>query len=127
MAVRRPSVVALASALLLTACGKLVPPATGPAPANAVSAGVRVGPPVSKLRLGQTDAAASLASFRESCPRLVTRNDASGLTRAADWKQSCDAAAGWPVSDAPGFFSRFFETATDRNFLLGISANYQFN
>ncbi len=23
--------------------------------------------------------------------------------------------------------SRFFETATDRNFLLGISANYQFN
>ena len=107
----RRSTIALATALFLASCGKIVPPVTQPPAANALSAGVRVGPQVSKLRLGQTDAAASLASFRESCPRLVSRNDASGLTRATDWKQSCDAAGSWPVSDAPTFFSRFFETA----------------
>jgi membrane-bound lytic murein transglycosylase A len=108
-------------ALLLASCGKLVPPTTTPGPApgpisgpisgNALSAGVRIGPQINKLRLGQRDAAASLASFRESCSRLVTRNDSSGLTRAADWKQSCDAATRWPESDAPSFFTRFFETA----------------
>lgn len=111
--VQRRSIVALVTALLLASCGKVIPPTTtpGPVPGNALSAGVRVGPQVSKLGLGRTDAAASLASFRESCPRLVTRNDSSGLTRAADWKQSCDAAARWPESDAPSFFTRFFETA----------------
>ncbi|MET0587452.1 MAG: murein transglycosylase A [Novosphingobium sp.] len=107
----RRSTIALATALLIASCGKVVPPVTQPPAANALSAGVRVGAQVSKLRLGQTDAAASLASFRESCPRLVSRNDASGLTRAADWKQSCDAARSWPTSDAPSFFTRFFETA----------------
>jgi membrane-bound lytic murein transglycosylase A len=109
--VRLRSAIALAAALVLAACGKMVPTTAVPAPANALSAGVRVGPQVGKLRLGGNDAATSLASFRESCPRLVSRNDASGLTRAADWKQSCSAAASWPVSDAAGFFSRFFETA----------------
>ena len=108
--VQRRSAIALTAALLLASCGKIVPPATAPGPpaANALSAGVRVGPQVSKLGLGKTGAAASLASFRESCPRLVSRNDTSGLTRTEDWKPSCDAAARWPVSDAPSFFTRFF-------------------
>lgn len=110
---KRRSAVALGTALLLASCVKIVPPTTapGPTPANALSAGVRVGPQVGKLGLGKTGAAASLASFRESCPRLVSRNDSSGLTRAEDWKPSCEAAARWPATDAPSFFTRFFETA----------------
>lgn len=109
--------IALAGALLLASCGKIVPPSTSlptpvpPTGATALAAGVRAGPQISSLGLKRDDAATSLASFRESCPRLLSRNDSSGLTRNADWKTSCDAAAGWPASDAPSFFARFFEAA----------------
>ena len=105
---RRRGAIALAAALLLASCGKVVPPSTGPAPpkaTTAVTAGVRSGPQISRLGIGREAAVASLASFRESCPRLVARNDASGLTRTTDWKPACDAARSWPVSDAPGFFT----------------------
>lgn len=110
---RMRSAVALAGVLLLFGCGKIVPPSTAPvAPTTtALAAGVRIGPPVSKLGIGRDDAVTSLASFNESCPRLLSRNDASGLTRSSDWKQACDAAARWPVSQASNFFTQFFETA----------------
>lgn len=113
LAGRMRSTIALAAALLLIGCGKITPPSTTApvAPKTALSAGIRSGPQVSRLGIGTDDAATSLASFRESCPRLLSRNDASGLTRSSDWKQSCEAAAQWPISDAPGFFTRFFETA----------------
>jgi len=122
---RGRSFAALALMLLLAACGRLIPPGKGPTPpigppivrptvpgATALTAGLRSGPAVAGLGLSQTDAVAALGSFRESCARLVSRNDNSGLTRGSDWKPACDAAAaGWPAADARGFFARFFETA----------------
>lgn len=119
---------ALALLLLLAACGPIIPPGQvsrpSPRPSpptstpppergdNARAAGVHPGPAVASLRIGQSDAVAALASFRESCPRLTSRTDGSGLTRGEDWRAACDAAAaGWPAADARGFFARFFETA----------------
>lgn len=58
---------------------------------------------------GKSDLA--LVSFRESCPRLIKRADASGLTRPEDWEQVCDLAARWPEPDAARFFDLWFETA----------------
>ncbi|WP_439646909.1 murein transglycosylase A [Novosphingobium lentum] len=52
-----------------------------------------------------------LGSFIESCPRLVQRNDASGLTSGTDWQAACAAAPAWPASNAAGFFASYFETA----------------
>jgi membrane-bound lytic murein transglycosylase A len=114
--------------LLLAACGRIIPPSTGPTPPsrppvrpppvaaplagdNAITAGVHGGPAIGSLHIAQNDAVGALASFRESCARLVSRTDNSGLTRGSDWKPACDAAAaGWPASDARSFFNRFFET-----------------
>src|SRR5690606_5380703 len=50
------------------------------------------------------------ASFVESCPRLLRRTDASGLTRQEDWSAACAAGSGWPQADAPRFFAQHFET-----------------
>lgn len=86
-------------------------PAPTPTPSNAVSAGVRAGPAVAALGMGAADAASALASFRESCARLLARSDASGLTSGGDWQPACTAARTWPASDAPAFFAQYFETA----------------
>ncbi|MEO6551945.1 MAG: murein transglycosylase A [Croceibacterium sp.] len=100
---------------MLASCVRLVPPASepprpAPTPANAILSGVRPGRPVASLQLAPADAAAALASFRESCPKLVLRTDASGLTRPADWQPACTAAATWSGA-AAGFFESQFETA----------------
>lgn len=119
------SLAALALLILLAACGRVIPPARGPQPLpsrpiaqppivlpnNAVSAGVTRGAPVASLAITPDDAAEALAAFRASCARLTTRSDGSGLTRGADWKPACDAAASWFSADARGFFVRYFETA----------------
>ena len=53
--------------------GAQIPPL---APAtSALAAGVRPGPAFASLPVGRADAAAALASFRESCPRLLARED----------------------------------------------------
>ncbi len=116
-----PNLAALASFLLLAACGRLIPlapqpPAPGPVPVTPVAAtglmaGVVRGPSVVSLGLGQTRAAAALSSFRESCPRLLARTDNSGITQQSDWSLPCQAAGTWPVSQATSFFERHFETA----------------
>ena len=114
--------IALGSLLLLSACVRLVPEGTQPAtttpttaetPAvpSASFANVVRGPGVGALGISGNDAGAALASFRESCPRLTRRNDASGLTRTEDWKPACDAAASWPLRRAGDFFEAYFETA----------------
>jgi membrane-bound lytic murein transglycosylase A len=118
MDVRSRCLAALSLAILLGACVRLIPgtrpPATAPLPpvtaASALLAGVAAGPQISSLGLAQSDAAGALASFRESCPRLLARNDTSGLTQGADWKGACDAAARWPASEAQQFFATWFET-----------------
>jgi membrane-bound lytic murein transglycosylase A len=122
---------ALALLFLLAACGRIIPPATGgppprgrPArpshpisqppivlPSNALSSGVTRGPAVGSLTITAVDAAEALASFKASCPRLLSRADGSGLTRGADWKPACDAASSWFSADARAFFDRHFETA----------------
>jgi len=117
---RRAARFALACGLafLAAACGRLVPEGQVPAPApvpvppaahTARQLGLREGPPVGSLQIGQADAAAALLSFRESCPKLTTRTDASGLTRPGDWKEACDAFASWPIGRAASFFSTYFE------------------
>jgi membrane-bound lytic murein transglycosylase A len=66
---------------------------------------------VASLKLGGSDAGGALTAFRASCPKLLNRTDTSGLTRQADWKPACDAAATWPAAQAPRFFETWFETA----------------
>src|SRR3546814_15905760 len=55
-------------------------------------------------------ATAALKAFRLSCPALQRRADASGLTKNAEWAESCAAATGWTDRDASNFFSRYFGT-----------------
>ena len=75
-----------------------------------MTAGLALGPAVAELRIAKADAAAALASFRESCRKLVSRTDVSGLTSADDWRPVCAAAATWPAGEAIRFFRSWFET-----------------
>ena len=59
----------------------VVPPVTPPPPTTALGAGVRL---VQPAALSPTQAVRALEAFRLSCPVLVKRTDASGLTRGAD-------------------------------------------
>lgn len=102
----------LAALLFLASCvgpGVEAPPGPTPAPSDATAAGVRKGPDIRDLRLTAQDAEGALASFRESCPKLLVRTDASGLTRNEDWRPSCTAAATWTARDPRGFFEEHFE------------------
>ncbi len=119
---------ALIATLLLAGCVRVVPetrptvgtPAASPPPTPALSPGaipapatpsISAGPSVASLRLGAEDARGALASFVESCARLVSRTDTSKLTTGADWRAVCDNARAWPASDAVRFFENQFETA----------------
>jgi len=92
------------------------PLAALPAPAapagtlTASSAGLLAGPSFDSLPLSDDGAARALTAYRLSCPSLVRRTDASGLTQGRDWQASCDAAKTWPERDARAFFARWFET-----------------
>lgn len=97
------SVVALMLPLSACATGALPPP-----PTSAILAGVFAGPEIGALGMAESDADAALASFVESCPKLLEREDLSGLTRAADWQQACTAANGWPQGRARAFFAEHF-------------------
>ncbi len=88
-----------------------IAPAVPPVGAKASAVGVRAGVPVAMLGIQADEARAALAAFRLSCPGLIRRTDASGLTRGDDWRPACAAATGWRDGDAAGFFSRWFEAA----------------
>ncbi len=114
------TVIALVATLALAACGRMVPdsrPSAGlpPAPTAGASPGpppppaISAGPSIASLRLAREDASGALASFAESCPRLLARTDASKLTVQGDWRPACDAAATWPAADAARFFETWFE------------------
>ena len=62
------------------------PPAPPP-PANAAAAGVTAGPSLSGVTVEQADRA--YRAFKISCPALIRRTDASGLTRPEDWAPVC--------------------------------------
>jgi len=72
--------------------------------------GITPGPAPASLPISSARASSALRSFAESCRVLLSRTDASGLTRAADWRPACAAASTWPASDAAAFFARHFET-----------------
>ncbi|HWT13834.1 MAG TPA: MltA domain-containing protein, partial [Allosphingosinicella sp.] len=108
--------------LALGSCARTVPPPSAPPPApvepppapepaNAVAAGVRAGPRLDSLGITRFAAARALAAFRLSCPDLLRREDASGLTRQADWASACAAAGRWPDADPAAFFLAYFEAA----------------
>lgn len=79
--------------------------------ANARAAGVIAGPSVASLAIDPARAKAALAAFKLSCPTLMRRTDASGLTTQDEWRPACDAAQRFTGSDAAGFFATWFETA----------------
>jgi membrane-bound lytic murein transglycosylase A len=87
-------------------------PMTGITVPGAVSAsanGIVRGPAISTLRLERDQASAALAAFRLSCPSLVRRTDATGLTIGSDWQAACTAATTTADRDAASFFQRWFE------------------
>jgi membrane-bound lytic murein transglycosylase A len=110
---------AFATLVLLGSCARIVPPpaqtpppvAEPPKPQTAVDAGVRGGPAVATLVTDPLKAGAALAAFRISCPALVKRTDASGLTQPQDWSAACQAAQSWPTESAASFFDAQFEAA----------------
>jgi membrane-bound lytic murein transglycosylase A len=108
------AVLALALLLVLSACGReaATPPAVtaplGTLAANAVLAGVALGPALAALSVREDDARGALASFIESCPRLLARDDASGLTLRAEWQAPCAAARRWDQGRARAFFNEQF-------------------
>lgn len=117
--VRLRCAAALALIALLSACGRVIPDRPGisrpspsaPAAKDARALGISRGPSIPELRIAADDARGSLASFKESCPKLLGRTDTSGLTRANDWRAACAAAGSWPARDALRFFTTHFETA----------------
>ena len=115
------SVMALISApmlLMAAGCGSVIPQGSVPPPvstgpvasaaANAVLAGIAAGPAFAALTVNDPDARGALSGFIESCPKLLARDDASGLTRREDWRGACDAARGWQANRARAFFAENF-------------------
>ena len=84
-----------------------VPATLVPGATTAGAAGLVAGPAVAELPLGEEQAAAALTAFRLSCPGLIRRTDASGLTRGEDWRPACAAAVG--ARDPRAFFADQFE------------------
>jgi membrane-bound lytic murein transglycosylase A len=104
--------------LALGSCARtLVPPSPPPAPPEppkpqtAVESGIRPGPALAGLIADPANARSALGAFRISCPSLVKRTDASGLTQPQDWQPACSAAQNWPEADATTFFDTHFEAA----------------
>ncbi|WP_370031782.1 murein transglycosylase A [Qipengyuania mesophila] len=109
----------IAATLALGACVRMVPDTAPvqptPLPPGTVSsaafAKIARGAKIESLGIASDDAGTALVSFLESCPAILKREDASGLTFAEDWRPACEAAASWPLSDARRFFTSYFETA----------------
>ncbi|WP_067790683.1 murein transglycosylase A [Paraurantiacibacter namhicola] len=120
---RRTAGALLAAPLLvLGACSTIIPPGAEPEPEptplpsppaapTALLTGVERGPGISSLGFTLADAQGALASFVESCPVILKREDKSGLTRLDDWTQPCRLASTWPMERADRFFTENFETA----------------
>ena len=106
---------ALASLALLSACVSRpqAPPPVAPRPvvvppppANALAAGITHADPEP---LTASDADSALVAFRRSCPSLVKRNDASGLTRPEEWAPLCAEASAVQSGGAADFFRNNFD------------------
>ncbi|MDQ1686843.1 MAG: rane-bound lytic murein transglycosylase [Frankiaceae bacterium] len=98
--------------LLLAVLASCIPRTTPPAPVpgvldNALSAGVVAGPKLPAL--DPESALRAERAFLTTCPALLRRQDASGLTRKEDWQPACAEAATLPAGDARSA-ERFFRT-----------------
>ncbi|MDQ3078245.1 MAG: murein transglycosylase A [Pseudomonadota bacterium] len=125
----RSRALALTGSLLLAGCVTRAPPplppvlmpvpaTPGPAPivvappppaATALLAGIAVAAPAT---IDPLQATRALAAFRISCPVLLRRTDASGLTRGADWQPLCAEAATLAPGAATAFFRDRFDWVT---------------
>jgi membrane-bound lytic murein transglycosylase A len=83
-------------------------PAPEPKPLTAAVLGVSEG--AAFPTLDPAAAARALEAFRISCPSLVRRTDASGLTRMEDWQGPCGAATRGDIASPASFFAGSFET-----------------
>jgi membrane-bound lytic murein transglycosylase A len=93
-----------------------------PKPTNAAAAGVAAGPSFASMGVQPDAAAVALRAFRLSCPGLVKRRDATGLTQSGDWSGACSAAGAWPETDASNFFAVQFlpvQVGTGQAFATG--------
>ncbi|WP_348539256.1 murein transglycosylase A, partial [Sphingomonas astaxanthinifaciens] len=81
------------------------PPAP-PSPKRALDAGAFLAAP---RTLTDEQASRALDAFKISCPVLVRRKDASGLTLAADWQPLCAEAASLTAGQARAFFEQRFD------------------
>ena len=116
----------LLSAALLTLSGcALIPKVDAPSTplppvvtdaTSALTAGVRAGPRIAGERFGRSeyifstsDGESALRSFIESCPRLTSREDQTGLTRPSDWQEACEKAPE-NAGTADSFFMTYFST-----------------
>jgi membrane-bound lytic murein transglycosylase A len=109
----------LATLLLLGSCARTIipptpptPPATPPVaeppkPPTAVEAGVRPGPELTAL--DPTAAKRAFQAFKISCPSLIKRTDASGLTTPDQWRPACDATSAMVVDGGPELAADFFK------------------
>ncbi|WP_293883646.1 MltA domain-containing protein [Sphingomonas sp.] len=90
----------------------VTPGVTGVAGAEptAYSSGIVAGPSIASLKIDQVAGKRALTAFRLSCPALLRRSDASGLTANSDWTGVCAMANSWNSADAVGFFVAQFET-----------------
>jgi membrane-bound lytic murein transglycosylase A len=98
-----PAIRPVASTPIAAAAAPLV---AGP---TARSVGVYPAPAFALVPFDQVGANRALKAFQVSCPSLIKRADQSGLTRPADWKPACTAAASWNPSDGVTFFTQNFE------------------
>ena len=101
----------IAILVVLASCARQPPPEPAPPapgepapPANAIEAGIRAGP--SLANLDPLEAEQAYRAFLISCPSVVTREDASGLTRREDWVALCDSRP----ADVVNFMRTAFET-----------------
>ncbi len=107
----RPVVRALPSAPPPIVAAKPIAPVPAIAAAGntARSTGAAAGPAVATLGLTEASAGRAIAAFIASCPALMKRTDASGLTAGTDWAANCDAAGKWDPKRALSFFTSRFE------------------
>ena len=85
------------------------PAIANPGATTAATAGITPGPSIASLPITEAQAEAARLAFLFSCPGLMRRTDASGLTRGSDWQPACAAAAGVARGGAFDFFARYFE------------------
>ena len=119
MRVGGPRAAAVAALLLLASCvGRRDAPApqtaepvvttpTPPPPENALRAGVDIAN--APLTIRSDVALRAYEAFRLSCPTLLKRLDASGLTRTSDWQPACSRPAIEIVTNGDEYVSFFQE------------------